>query len=146
MPTTVINNWGDAVLLAVSTALTNLVAAIPAVIGALLILALGWLLAGVVGRLVQAVVQRAGADRVFARHGRSVYGARADVLRPSLVAGELAKWLIRIISLVAAANVLNLPEVSQLLAQFLLWVPNLVVAAIVLLLAPVLGRFVRGAI
>jgi len=33
-----------------------------------------------------------------------------------------------------------------LLNQVLLWIPNLIVAAIVLLVAPLLGRFVRGLI
>ena len=56
------------------------------------------------------------------------------------------KWLIRIVFLVAAANVLNLPQVSELLNQVLLWIPNLIVAAIILLVAPLIARFVRGVI
>ena len=48
--------------------------------------------------------------------------------------------------LVAAANVLNLPQVSLLLNQVLLWIPNLIVAAIILLVAPLIARFVRGVI
>lgn len=48
--------------------------------------------------------------------------------------------------LVAAANVLGLTQVSELLNDVLLWIPNLIVAAIILLVAPLLARFVRGAI
>jgi hypothetical protein len=53
---------------------------------------------------------------------------------------------VRIIFLVAAANVLGLTQVSLLLNDVLLWIPNLIVAAIILLVAPILARFVRGAI
>jgi hypothetical protein len=142
----VVEDWGDAVFAAISGALFAFIEAIPLVIGALLILAIGWILSNILGRLVQRVVKSAGADRMYAEHASGVYGQRAASFQPSTVAGEVVKWIIRFVFLVAAANVLNLPQVSLLLNQVLLWIPNLVVAAIVLMLAPLLARFVRGAI
>jgi len=142
MPT----DWRDSFFLAASAALNNLLAAIPAIIGALLILAIGWILSGILARLVSTLLERSGADRLFAEHGGEVYGNRAQAFKPSVVGGELVKWLIRIVFLVAAANVLNLPQVSELLNQVLLWIPNLIVAAIILLVAPLIARFVRGVI
>jgi hypothetical protein len=146
MPTVEISTWGDAVFLSVSNALNTFLAAIPQVIGALLILIIGWIVAGMVARLVGELLRRAGADRLFAEHGGRVYGAQSEKIRPSVVASELVKWLIRLVFLVAAANVLGMPQVSELLNQVLLWIPNLIVAAIILLVAPLLARFVRGAI
>jgi hypothetical protein len=146
MPTVQISNWGDALFLALSNALNTFLAAIPQVIGALLIIIIGWIVAGVLARLTTEVLRRAGADRLFAEHGSEVYGAQRSRIKPSLVAGELVKWLVRIIFVVAAANVLGMTQVSELLNQILLWIPNLIVAAVILLLAPLLARFVRGAI
>ena len=146
MPTTTISNWGDAVFLSLSNALNSFLAAIPLVIGALVIIVIGWIIAGVLARLVEEVLRRAGADRLFAEHGGEVYGSRIRSVKPSSVASELVKWLIRLVFLVAAANVLGMPQVSQLLNNVLLWIPNLIVAAIILLIAPLLARFVRGAI
>lgn len=146
MPTTTITSWGDAVFLSLSNALNSFLAAIPLVIGALVIIVIGWIIAGVLARLVSEVLKRAGADRLFAEHGGQVYGTRSREIKPSVVAGELVKWLIRLVFLVAAANVLGMPQVSQLLNDVLLWIPNLIVAAIILLVAPLLARFVRGAI
>lgn len=146
MPTTTITSWGDAVFLSLSNALNSFLAAIPLVIGALIIILIGWIIAGVLARLISEVLKRAGADRLFAEHGGEVYGSRSREIKPSVVAGELVKWLIRLVFLVAAANVLGMPQVSQLLNDVLLWIPNLIVAAIILLIAPLLARFVRGAI
>jgi hypothetical protein len=56
------------------------------------------------------------------------------------------KWLVRLVFLVAAANLLGLTQVSVLLNQVILWLPNLAVAAVILLVAPLIGRFVRGLI
>ena len=146
MPTTTISSWGDAVFLSLSNALNSFLAAIPLVIGALIIIIIGWIIAGVLARVVTEVLRRAGADRLFAEHGGQVYGSRTQNIKPSIVAGELVKWLVRLVFLVAAANVLGMPQVSQLLNNVLLWIPNLIVAAIILLIAPLLARFVRGAI
>ena len=146
MPTTEISDWGDAVFLALSNALNAFLNAIPLVIGALLIIIIGWVIAGLLARLTSEVLRRVGADRLFAEHGGEVYGERTRDIKPSVVGGELVKWLIRLVFLVAAANVLGLTQVSELLNDVLLWIPNLIVAAIILLVAPLLARFVRGAI
>jgi hypothetical protein len=121
-------------------------AAIPSVVGALLIIIIGWMSVGVLARVTTEVLRRAGADRLFAQHGGERLRARSEGFRPSLVAGELAKWLIRIVILVAAANVLGMTQVSELLSQIVLWIPNPIVAVVTLLVAPLLARFVRGAI
>jgi hypothetical protein len=144
--TTTITSWVDAVFVSLSNALNSFLAAIPLVIGALVIIVIGWIIAGILARVVTEVLRRSGADRLFAEHGGQVYGSRTQSFKPSVVAGELVKWLVRLVFLVAAANVLGMPQVSQLLNNVLLWIPNLIVAAIILLIAPLLARFVRGAI
>jgi hypothetical protein len=146
MPTTTISSWGDAVFLSLSNALNSFLAAIPLVLGALIIIIIGWIIAGVLARVVTELLRRVGADRLFAEHGGRVYGERTRNIKPSVVGGELVKWLVRLIFLVAAANVLGLTQVSELLNDVLLWIPNLIVAAIILLVAPLLARFVRSAI
>jgi hypothetical protein len=146
MPTTPISDWGDAIFLSLSNALNAFLNAIPLVIGALLIIIIGWIIAGVLARITTEVLRRIGADRLFAEHAGRVYGERTRSITPSVVAGELVKWLVRLVFLVAAANVLGLTQVSELLNDVLLWIPNLIVASIILLVAPLLARFVRGAI
>jgi small-conductance mechanosensitive channel len=65
-----------------------------------------------------------------------------------VVAG-LVKWLVRIVVLLVAFDVLGLPAVSDVMRQLLLWLPNLVVAIFVLFIggiaARALGNIVRGA-
>ena len=146
MPTTTISDWGDAIFLGISNALNTFLAAIPQVIGALLIVLIGWIISAALARLVTAGLRRTSADRLFAEHAEPVYGEQTSAFEPSVVAGEIVKWIIRLVFLVAAANVLGMPQVSQLLNEVLLWIPNLIVAAVILLVAPLLGRFVRGVI
>ncbi len=141
-----VTTWGEALFLSLSNALNSFLNAIPQVIGALLIIIIGWFISNVLARIVREVLERGGADRLFAQHGGAVYGTRSSAFQPSVVASEVVKWIVRFIFLVAAANVLGMPQVSLLLNQVLLWIPNLLVAAVILLVAPLLARFVRGAI
>ncbi|HET9851728.1 MAG TPA: hypothetical protein VFP56_04395 [Candidatus Limnocylindrales bacterium] len=146
MITQQISDWGDAVFVALSNALNGFLTAIPLVIGALLILIVGWIISSLVARATRTLLERAGADRMFAEHGGEVYGKRSKQIKPSVVTSEIVKWIIRFVFLVAAANVLGMPQVSALLNQVLLWIPNLLVAAVILLVAPLIGRFLRGLI
>ncbi len=146
MVTQPIQDWGDAIFVSLSNALNGFLSAIPLVVGALLILAIGWIISNLVARLVREVLVRAGADRLFAEHGGEVYGKTSREIKPSVVTSEIVKWIIRFIFLVAASNVLGMPQVSLLLNQVLLWIPNLLVAAVILLVAPLIGRFLRGLI
>jgi hypothetical protein len=146
MVTEPIQNWGDAIFVSLSNALNGFLSAIPLVVGALVILVIGWVISSLIARLVREVLVRAGADRLFAEHGGQVYGSQSKNIKPSVVASEIVKWIIRFVFLVAAANVLGMPQVSTLLNEVLLWIPNLLVAAVILLVAPLIGRFLRGLI
>jgi hypothetical protein len=141
-----VTDWGEALFASLTNALYTFLAAIPLVIAALLIILIGWVISNVLARIVREILERAGADRLFAEHGGAVYGTRSSAIQPSVVTAEIVKWIVRFIFLVGAANVLGLTQVSVLLNDVLRWIPNLIVAAIILLIAPLLARFVRGAI
>jgi hypothetical protein len=49
-------------------------AAIPSVVGALLIIIIGWMSVGVLAGVTTKVLRRAEADRLFAQFSRDVYG------------------------------------------------------------------------
>ena len=137
---------GNRIVTGFNEAVGDLVEALPAIIGALLIIVIGWILSGIVGRVVTELLRRLGADRLFAQHATGVYGQAGAQLTPSRVAGSVVKWLVRLVTLIAAANSLGLTQLSVLLNEVVLWLPNLLVAALILLLAPLIARFVRGLI
>lgn len=139
-------NIGDTLSTSFNQVVNDLVRALPAVIGALLILLIGYILGRIASGIVQTLLQRGGADRVFAQHGAAVYGEAGGALLPSRLGSLIVFWLIMLIFLIAAANFLGWPQVSALLDDFVGWLPNLVVAVIIVVAAPIIGRILRGAI
>jgi len=127
----------DQIRAAFQSALDQTAAALPGIIGAVIVLIVGWILAGWAARAVTAAIRAAGADRLFEEHGGT------EQLIPSTATGEIVKWLVRLAALLIAASLVGLADVGFLVNSIVLWLPNLIVAAIVLLVAPVLGKFLR---
>src|SRR5919202_1977470 len=152
MPTAVapVTDWGTAVMTSLAAALALLLGAIPKVIGFLLILIIGWLIAAALARVVSSVLRAVRFNDLAQRAGLSGFvqqmGLQTDAA--GFVA-TIAKWFVRLIVLVSAFDALGLPAVSQVLQQLLLWLPNLVVAMIALVIGGLaangLSRLVRGA-
>jgi len=133
-----------------TAALALFLAAIPKVIGFLIILLIGWLVASALAGIVAQLLRTVRFNDLAQRSGFSGFvqqmGMRTDA------AGFVAtatKWFVRLIVLTVAFDALGLPAVSQVLQQVLLFIPNVIVALMVLviggLLAKALGGVVRGA-
>lgn len=136
----------DTLVQSFNDALSDLVAALPTILGALIILLIGWIVGRFVGGIVTRLLATANADHLFARYAGSIYGEEPGATKPSQYLGILARWLIYLVFFLAAANFLGWSQVSILINEFLAWLPNLIVAVIIVLAAPVLGRLLRTAI
>jgi hypothetical protein len=145
-----VTNWGEAVMTSLAAALAMFLAAIPRVIGFLVILIIGWFIAGLLASAVAKLLRAVRFNDLAQRSGFTEFvrnmGMNTDA---SGVLANIVKWFVRLIVLVVAFDALGLPAVSQVLEQFLMWIPNLVVAMIVLIIgglaANALSRLVRGA-
>jgi hypothetical protein len=150
MPTTPITDWGAAVVTSFAAALALFLSGVPKIIGFLVVLAIGWFVAGAIGRLVTGLLERVRFSELSDRVGLTTLVRQMGLtLSPPRFIGEIAKWFIRVVVLIAAFDVLGLPAVSRVLEATLLWLPNLVVAIAALiiggLVANALARIVRGA-
>ena len=134
----------DAVLQAFSEALVGLMAALPTILGALLILIIGWIVAGLFARIISRVLRAVRFNSLAERAELDVFLERTGTdLDPAGMLGMLVKWFVRIIFVVAAANTLDMPQVSEFLNQVLTFLPNVAVAVIIFVLGAALARFLR---
>ena len=141
-----VTNFFEAVMVSLAAALTTLLAFIPALIGAVILLIIGWILSGIAARLVTGLLQRVGFEAAANRIGVNdfVHRTGARSLTASGLMGELVKWFIRLIFIEAAAQAVHLQAVTQVINQVILFIPNLVVAIVVLMVGVLIARFVAG--
>ena len=147
MDTTVITDWGDAVFISAAEALQNFLGFLPQLVGAILVLVFGWIIAGFVAGLVERVLNRIGFERAAQSTGISGFVQRSgSEWTVSKVVAEIVKWFIRLIALQAAASILGMDQVSQIINSILLWLPNLVVALAIIVVGALIARFVAGVV
>lgn len=141
MDTSAIYDWGNTLMSSLSAALAMLFLAVPKILGFLLIVVAGWLIAALAERAVAAVLRTIHFNDLSERSGLSDFvrkmGTDTDA---SDVIGVVGKWFIRLIALVVAFDALGLPAVSDVLRQLLLWLPNAVVAMVVLVIGGLAAR------
>jgi hypothetical protein len=131
-------------------AFSMIVSAIPRILGFIVIVAIGWFVSSLLARGVTGLLRAIRFDELMQRSGLADFMAKMGTGTDSagIIAG-IVKWIVRIVVLLVAFDVLGLPAVSDVMGQLLLWLPNLVVAIFVLFVggiaARALGNIVRGA-
>jgi hypothetical protein len=145
-----VQNTGDAFRASLAGALNTLLSAIPRIIGFAVVLIVGWIISSLLARGVEALLHAVRFNDLARRSGFADFVQKMGVRDDSAgVIASIAKWCVRLITLVVAFDTLGLPAVSNVLNQLLLWLPNLIVALVVLVIgglaANALSRLVRGA-
>ena len=144
-----VQNTGDAFRASLAGALNTLLSAIPRIIGFAIVLIVGWIISSLFARGVEALLRAVKFNDLARRSGFADFVQKMGVRDDSAgVIASIAKWCVRLITLVVAFDTLGLPAVSSVLNQLLLWLPNLIVALVVLVIgglaANALSRLVRG--
>jgi len=127
--------------------LAHIVAFLPQLAFAVIVIIAGWLLAKAARfALVKALrainfnvlTERAGLDE-FLKQG----GIRSDTTD---IFGVLVYWLIVLAALVIAFNTMGLHYLTDLLRQVVWFVPRLMVALVILAFGAYFARFIGGAV
>ena len=118
---------------AVNAMLTSFLAALPSIVGALLLLVIGWIVAGIAGGFVARLLRKVGVDQLATKAGITAFlqRARLKLDTPGLVGGIIT-WYVRLIFVVMAANAVGITAVSDVLGQIIAFIPNLLVALLIL--------------
>lgn len=139
----VFQNFGQAVLSALGNALNLLLVFIPLLLGFLLILLVGYLIATALSKAVTFLLRKVGFDNLANRVGLTRLEQRMGVrLDPADVLGKIVFWFIFLVFLVPATNALGLTAVSGILNTLIAYIPNVFVAILVLFLGTLAATFV----
>src|ERR671921_446620 len=118
---------------------------IPQLIGAIVILIVGYIVAKVLQAVVGMVLQGIGFDRWMERGGIKQFFDRAETNQtPASILGALVFWFVFIIAITMAADALGISQVSVVLAQLIAYIPQIIAAILILILAALLANFISG--
>ncbi|KRW69826.1 mechanosensitive ion channel family protein [Stutzerimonas nitrititolerans] len=137
--------WSQSFLGAMSALWAPIAAFIPRLFGALLVVAVGFLVAKLLDTLLSKLLAKVGLDRLVAGTGVTKLLGRVGIRVPiSTLIGKIVYWFVLLIFLVSAAESLGLARVSATLDMLALYVPKVFGAGIILLVGVLLAQLVSG--
>ena len=127
------------------TTVTELLTFLPKLIGFLVILLIGYLVARVIKSVITRLFDRVGLDRRLHESPAGNYVERfSPGASPARLIGSVAFWLIFIVALTAAIGALQIPAVTAFMNQVLAYLPNVIVAILIFVIAAAIAGGVAG--
>lgn len=141
----VAQNWTEVVLASLQRVWVGVAGVVPSLIGALVIIIVGLIVAYVLGTLVvQKILEALKLDVLLQKLGLSSHFERGGLqLKGARFVGQIVYWFVTVAFLLAASDVLGLFAFSSFLKDVLLYIPNVVMAVLIMLAAVVVANFVR---
>ena len=137
--------WENLIFEPVREMFTRMVGYLPTLLGALIILIVGWIIAKLIRNIVNRLLKLISFDKLSDKAGIS------EVLRKGglkTTAGEvlsnLVYWLVIIMVLIMVVNALGMPQASGVLESLFAYIPNVIGAIFVLIIGMFLANFVSG--
>lgn len=137
-----IQDWSSVTLGALQGLWFGFLDFIPKLVGAIIIFVVGWLIAVWIGKLVAEVLKRLRFDKIFEKTKWDDALEKANIkVTISGFIGGLVKWILVIVFLLAAVEILGMTQFAAFLGNIVSWLPNLVVAAAIFVVAVVFSDF-----
>jgi hypothetical protein len=139
--------WDNLIVEPVRQMLTRILAYLPVLLGALIILIVGWIIAKAIKRIVDWLLKTARFDVLADKAGISEILRKGDlVISARELISRLVYWLVMIMVLVMTVDALGLPKTSDVLTSLFAYIPKVIAALLVLVVAMFLASFVSGVV
>jgi len=142
--TLTMTGWWESLAEAVTASLSQIIAFLPTIILAILLLGMGYLLARVVSIATIRFLQFVGFDRLLSRTAVQTLLERSGTKQKvSEILGMIGFWIIFLVFLIKASDTLGLTMLSDALTGLANYIPKIGIAVLVLIIGLMAANFVR---
>ncbi|MCD6080615.1 MAG: hypothetical protein B6D53_01870 [Candidatus Omnitrophica bacterium 4484_49] len=133
--------WWDPV----SGVLSRVLNFLPYLLGALIVLVVGWIVAKLIQKLATRIFKWLRFDTISDKSGLTNLLKNAGIKYTlSQLIGILLYWFVMLLVFISALNVLNLNITAQLLDKIIFYIPNVIAAIFVFVVGLYLASFLAG--
>ena len=127
--------------------LAGVVAFLPQLIGAVIVLLVGILIAWALRMVVEKIIVAIKIDDLMETLQITPFFKKIGVaFKVSALLGWIIKWFVIIVFLIASADILGWSQITVFLRDVVGYIPNALIGIIILLAGIVLGSFVNGVV
>lgn len=143
-------NWNMVVMVPVREILARVAGFLPTLVGVMVILIVGWIIAGALKNGVVKVLKLVQLDTASERSGLGDILRRGGIRQTvSELIGGLIYWLMMLLVFMTSLNALGMTVAASLLDKVILYIPNVIAAVFILALgiffSSMVGTIVRTA-
>ncbi|GMU25748.1 hypothetical protein KJZ71_05560 [Patescibacteria group bacterium] len=139
-----LNLWGATIVASLQNLWIQLLGFLPQILGAIIVLIVGVIVAGMLGKLAARVIAMAKVDNLVQSTGVTDEFRKIGIsFSLSKLLGWIVKWFLIIATLIAVVDILNIGQVTLFLQDVALYIPNVIAAIVILTIGIVAGNFVR---
>ena len=137
-------DWGQETINSLIGIWQDFIDFIPALIGAIIVFLIGWIIAVAIGKLVAEILKRIKFNKIFETGDWKKALEKADIkVDASAFVGAIIKWVLLIVFLVVAIKILGFRELEAFFNDVLSYLPNVVVAAFMFVVAVIIADIVE---
>jgi len=135
-----IEEWSVITIQALQDAWQGILNFLPNLLGAIIVFVIGWFISIGIGRLITEILTRIKFNKILERADWKEAFEKADIkANPSEFIGLICKWILVIVFLLAAVEILGFVQFANFLRSVIVWLPNLLVATAIFVVAVVLA-------
>ena len=125
--------------------LSDFLTAIPKLAGAITLVIIGYILSKAVIKILTIILEKIGVDKLTEKLNDIDMVQKSTVqVKLSNILGSVVFYLMMLVFLIAATDVLGMPAVSQLIADIINYIPNLMTAVIVLMFGLLASNMIKN--
>lgn len=139
-----LQDWSSITLEALQNVWAGFLNFVPLLLGAIVIFAIGWTISAGVGKLVAEILKKIRFNQIFEKGNWDEALARAGIkVDASGFIGAIVKWVLVIVFLLAAVEILGFVQLASFIQDILAYLPNVVVAALIFVITVIVVDIVE---
>ncbi|MGE0643144.1 MAG: hypothetical protein AB7P24_05700 [Nitrospira sp.] len=143
----ILKDWLETLQESAESTLSLTVSYVPKLLGALLLVLAGYLLARMVGAATAGLMKLVGLDRLLAKTPlQNLFNKSSSAKTGSDILGLLIFWLIFLLFGITATDILDLPTVSATLTDLAHYLPKVGLAVLIIVLGMMAASYVKDLI
>ena len=136
---------GFNILQSLQSGFTQFVSYLPQLIGALIVLLVGYIIAKILDTVITKGLRKAKVDQRLTSGGGGRYVEKlAPQGSPSKLVGLVVFWVIMLFVISSAIGTLNIPALTGFMNQVLAYLPNVIAALLIFIIAAAVAGAVSG--
>ena len=140
----VFQTWIDVVKNSLQGLWNEVFSFLPSLVGALLTIIIGIIVAAALEKLVERIVFYIKLDNILKQVGMDSFMQRGNMkLNSGNFLGRIVYWFFILVFFLAASDILGFVALSGFIQSVLLYIPNVIIASLILLAAMVAAKFVK---